>query len=75
MVNDKTYIFVRPESQSLPPRFSKIIDELEERGVYNANLEHPKANWNVISITLSEDEVNYQKIEEAFMRFGCTLTS
>ena len=74
MAGNTTYMFVRPESKDLPPRFSDVSSRLEIIGIYGAILEHPQADWNRITLTFGENKINVIKLEKIFKHIGYVLS-
>ena len=75
MNNNITYNFKRSTSSKLPPRFKDVSSRLEEIGIYGACLEHPRADWNHITLTTVDNNINPRALEEIFNKLGYNLIS
>lgn len=74
MGNNITYRFERTKSDELPPRFRRLIDSLEEAGVYNAEMEHPNADWNCIAVRVLNEDIDLERMKNVFREVGYYLS-
>ena len=75
MADNKTYTFVRPESEKYPPRFTRVAESLEEAGVYNSQLRHPNADWNRIELTVFDEGINLPGMIKVLRELGYLLNN